>query len=78
MEKMNSFLPCFKNPATRIEHLLCCIKDFIQSEIVNDIQNQTEGPFFGISADEVADMSDWQQLEIVVHYARNCQAIENY
>ena len=23
--------------------LLSCIKDFIQSEIVNDIQNQTEG-----------------------------------
>ena len=25
--------------------LLSCIKDFIQSEIVNDIQNQTEGSF---------------------------------
>ena len=24
-------------------------KDFIQSEIVNDIQDLTEGPFFGIT-----------------------------
>ena len=56
--------------------LLSCIKDFIQSEIVNDIQNQTEGPFFGISADEVTDVSNWEQLGIVVRYVRNCQAIE--
>ena len=36
--------------------LLSCIKDFIQSEIVKDFQNQTEEPFFGISADEVTDV----------------------
>ena len=45
--------------------LLSCIKDFIQSEIVNDIQNQTEGPFFGISADEVTDVSNWEQQELL-------------
>ena len=56
--------------------LLSCIKGFTQSEIVNEIQNQTEGPFFGISADEVTDVSNWEQLGIVVRYARNCQAIE--
>ena len=56
--------------------LLSCIKDFIQSELVNDIQNQTEGPVFGISADEVTDVSNWEQLGIVVRYVRNCQAIE--
>ena len=33
-------------------------EDFIQSEIVNDIQNQTEGQFFGISVDEVTDVSN--------------------
>ena len=36
--------------------LLSCIKDFIQSEIVKDFQNQTEEPFSGISADEVTDV----------------------
>ena len=48
----------------------------MQSEIVNDIQNQREGPFFGISADEVTDVLNWEQLGIVVRYVRNCQAIE--
>ena len=56
--------------------LLGCIKDFIQSETVNDIQNQREGPFFGISADEFTDVLNWEQLGIVVRYDRNCQAIE--
>ena len=56
--------------------MLSCIKDFIQSEIENDIQNQTEGPCFGISADEVTDVSNWEQLGIVMCYVRNCQAIE--
>ena len=55
--------------------LLSCIKDFIQSQIVNDIQNQTEGPSFGISADQVTDVSNWEQLGIV-RYVRDCQAIE--
>ena len=38
---------------TTQNNLLSCIKDFIQSKIVNDIQNQTEGPFFEISADNL-------------------------
>ena len=40
--------------------LLSCIKDFIQSEIVNDIQNQAKWSIFGISVDEVIDMSNWE------------------
>ena len=57
--------------------LLSCIKDFVQSEIVNDIQSQTGWPFFGVSADKVTDLLNWEQLGIVVHYVKNCQAIEN-
>ena len=56
--------------------LLSCIKDFIQSEMVNDIQNQTEAPFYGTSADKVIDVSNWEQVGTVVRYVRNCQAIE--
>ena len=40
--------------------LLSCIKGFIHSEIVNDIQDQTKRPFFGISTDEVTDVSNWE------------------
>ena len=38
---------CARNASylTTQNELLSCIKDFIQSEILNDIQNQTEGPF---------------------------------
>ena len=56
--------------------LLSCIKDLIHLEIVNGIQNQTEGAFFGISTDEVTEVSNWEQLGIVVRYVRNCQVIE--
>ena len=40
----------------------------MQSEIVNGIQNQTKGSFFGISADQITDVSNWEQLGIVVCY----------
>ena len=36
---------------TNQNDLLSCIKESIQSEIVNDIQNQTEGPYLRISTD---------------------------
>ena len=38
---------CAQNASylTTQNNLLSCIKDFIQSEIVNNIQNQTEGSF---------------------------------
>ena len=52
--------------------LLSCIK----SEIVKDIQSQTEGPFFGISTDDVSNVSNWEQLGIVARYVRNCEGIE--
>ena len=61
---------------TTQKDLLSCIKDFIQSEMVNDIQNQTEAPFYGTSADKVIDVSNWEQVGTVVRYVRNCQAIE--
>ena len=76
----NSIEPCAGNAIylskTTQNDLLSCIQDFIQSEIVNDIENQTEEPPFGISADEVTDVSNWKQLGIVVRYVRNCQVIE--
>ena len=64
------------NSNTTQNDLLSCIKDFIQSEIVNDIQNQTKVSFFEISADKVTDEPNWEQLGIVVCYVRNCQTIE--
>ena len=42
---------------TTQNELLSCIKDYIQSQIVADINNQVGGPYYGISADEVTDCS---------------------
>ena len=76
----NNDEPCARNTTylakTTQNDLLSCIKDFIRLEIVNDIQYQTEGHFLGISADEVTDVSNLEQLGIVGRYDRNCLAIE--
>ena len=64
------------NSNTTQNDLLSWIKDFIQSEIVNGIQNQTKVPFFEISAYKFTDEPNLEQLGIVVRYVRNCQTIE--
>ena len=35
---------------------MSCIKDFLQSKTTNDIQNQIEGSFLGIFADDIANV----------------------
>lgn len=53
---------------TTQNNLSSCIKEFVLSEIINYIQIQIKGPFFGISADEVTNALNWKQLGIVVRY----------
>lgn len=43
---------------------------------VNDIQTKIEGPFLRIPANEVIDVLKWEQLALVVCYAKNYQAVE--
>ena len=61
---------------TTQNELLSCIKDYIQSEIVADINNQIRGPYYGISADEVTDCSNWEQLGILLRYVKDSVAVE--
>ena len=61
---------------TSQNELLLCIKEYIKQEIVNDIKNQKDGPFFGLSADEVADISNWEALGTIVRYVKDCEPIE--
>lgn len=56
--------------------LLLCIKDYIQNEIVTDINQQDFGPMFGIQADEVTDSSNWEQLGIVLRYMKDDKPVE--
>ena len=57
-------------------HLLLCIKDYLQKQIIKGVNEQNFGPFFSIQCDEVTDSSNWEQLGIVIRYIRNHQPIE--
>ena len=48
--------------------VLDCIRVYIQQKIVKDIQQQAAGPLYSLSADEVTDVSNWEQLGLVVRY----------
>ena len=56
--------------------LLACIKEYIQQETVKEIKRQNEGPYFGLSADEVTNVSNWEQLGVIVHYIKNSRPVE--
>ncbi|CAC5424195.1 unnamed protein product [Mytilus coruscus] len=56
---------------TSQNELLVCIKKYIQSQIIHQIQNQPHGPLFGIQADECTDVSSKEQLGIVLRYLIN-------
>ena len=56
--------------------LLLCIKDFIQSKIVNEVKNQSIGPLYGIMGDEVTDTSNKEQLGLVLRYTIGNDVIE--
>ena len=53
--------------------LLLCIKEYIQHEIVKEIKNQ---PVYSLSADEVAGVSNWEQLGMIVRYTKDCCPVE--
>ena len=59
---------CQKNASytskTSQNDLLNCIKTYIQTEIVTEIKEQAAGPFYGLVADEVTDVANWEQLGI--------------
>ena len=45
--------------------LLLCVKEYIQHEIVKEIANKPEGPFYGLSAYEATGVSNWEQLGVI-------------
>ena len=55
-----------------------CIGDIIQKEIVAEIlaHSDTTQTFFGIQADEVKDVSNWEQLGIILRYVKDRQPVE--
>lgn len=53
---------CTMTSSVTQNDLIDCIKLVIQSHIVKEIEAQTIGPLFSISADEVTDVAKWEQL----------------
>ena len=53
-----------------------CIKVNIQNVIVQQIKDS--GGFYGIQADEVTDVSNWEQLGLVVRYVHDGKAVERF
>jgi hypothetical protein len=61
---------------TSQNELLYCIKAFIQKKIVDKVRSQTIGPYFGFQCDEVTDVSNWEQLGIVLRYTDESKPVE--
>uniref|UniRef100_A0A3Q2QG90 TTF-type domain-containing protein n=1 Tax=Fundulus heteroclitus TaxID=8078 RepID=A0A3Q2QG90_FUNHE len=56
--------------------LLDCIKEYIQSTIVHDVLNQEWGPYYAVIADEVADVSNYEQLGVRIRYVKDGIPVE--
>ena len=71
---------CKKNTSyiskTSQNELLDCIKTYIQSPIVQEIAKQPAGPHYGIMADEVTNVSNWEQLGVLVWYLKDSEPVE--
>ena len=71
---------CSKNAShiskTTQNELLECIKEYIQDDIISEIRSQKIGPKFGIQVDEVTDISNSEQLGLVLRYVKNGKPIE--
>lgn len=74
MEHLHS---CPKNATyiskTSQNDLLECMGQYIQSQIITEVKS---GAFYGIIADEVTDVSDWEQLGVAIRYVQDHAAVE--
>ena len=46
--------------------VLECIRQYIQDQIIDEIKAQSIGPKFNIQADEVTDMSNKEQMGLIL------------
>ena len=58
---------------TSQNELLDCMGDFIRHQITADVK---KSKFYAIIADEVTDVSNWEQLGIVIRYVKDGEAVE--
>ena len=53
-----------------------CVKEYVEAVIISEIREQNIGAKFAILADEVTDISNHEQLGLVLRYLKNGQPIE--
>ena len=58
---------------TSQNELLMCIGEYLTDEIAKDV---CASGFFGIQADEVTDVLNWEQLGIVMRYVKGTEIVE--
>ncbi len=61
------------------EHLTsssALFKDYIQDAIISEVKTQSQGLLYTVEADEVTDVSNWEQLDLVIRYLRDAQPVE--
>ena len=71
---------CAKNATytskTTQNDLLLCVKQFIQTKLINEVKNQAIGAYYGFQCDEVTDSSNWEQLGLILRYVNDHQPVE--
>ena len=61
---------------TTQNQLLDCVKEYVEAVIISEIREQNISAKFAILADEVTDISNHEQLGLVLRYLTNGQPIE--
>ena len=56
--------------------LLLCMKQYIQNVIIGAVKSQQFGPYYGIVCDEVSDLSNWEQLGLILRFTMNHKPVE--
>ena len=58
--------------------MVLCIKGYIQHLILSEVKYHLNGSYFGVSADEATDLSNWEQHCIVMgeRYVKNSAPVE--
>ena len=58
---------------TSQNELLMCIGEYLTDKIVKDV---CASGLFGVQADEVTDVSNWEQLSIVIRYVKGTEIVQ--
>ena len=56
--------------------LLECIRQYVEDQIIDEIKAKSIGPKFSVQADEVTDMSNKEQMGLILRYVKGGKLIE--